>query len=154
MVNVERMIDDVRNYLDENDWNYEYDAGMQLIRTGVSIKGKLQSVRMLIRFTEDGYSSFATIQMHADENTRPAIAEYITRINYGAKNGNFEMDYSDGEIRYKVYTNYKGMDSLPKDIIEDSIVIPAMMFNRFGDGMAALLFGFSTPEEEVNKARN
>jgi len=30
------------------------------------------------------------------------VAEYLTRANYGLLVGNFELDLSDGEIRYKV----------------------------------------------------
>lgn len=43
--------------------------------------------------------------------------EYITGANYGLRNGNFEMDVEDGEIRYKVYVNVKGMNDISDDII-------------------------------------
>ena len=36
------------------------------------------------------------------EIKRQDIAEYLTRANYGMVMGNFEMDYSDGEIRYLI----------------------------------------------------
>ena len=117
----------------------------------MNLKCKLSSVRIAMKFTEDGFTSYAIATMNANEECRASVAEYLTRANYGIKNGNFEMDYRDGEIRYKVYTNYKGLDSITENIIEDSIVIPALMFNRYGDGMAAILFGFSTPEDEIRK---
>lgn len=151
MANVENMIDLVRNFLDEDEWKYEYDDSMKIIRTGVNLKCKLQSTRLIIRFTDDGMIVLATISMNASEEYRPAIAEYLTRANYGLKNGNFEMDFSDGEIRYKVYTNYKGLEEISREIIEDSIMIPPIMIDRYGDGLAALMFGFSTPEEEIRK---
>ena len=40
-------------------------------------------------------------QEAAPQATRPAMAELLTRINYGLIHGNFEMDYDDGEIRMK-----------------------------------------------------
>lgn len=32
---------------------------------------------------------------------RPAVAELLTRINYGLILGNFELDLDDGEVRFK-----------------------------------------------------
>ena len=43
----------------------------------------------------------------APEARRAAVAEFITRVNYGMVLGNFEMDYSDGEIRYKTSASSK-----------------------------------------------
>ena len=67
MANVENMIDLVRNFLDEDEWKYEYDDSMKIIRTGVNLKCKLQSTRLLIRFTDDGMIVLATISMNASE---------------------------------------------------------------------------------------
>ena len=87
-----------------------------------------------------------------DEETRKIIMEYLTMANYGLRAGNFELDLRDGEVRYKVNVNAKGLDSLSTKIIEDSIMIPLMMMDRYGDGLAALFLGFSDPQTEIQKA--
>lgn len=148
------MIDQVRDYLDKTDWKYEYIQDRNLITAGVNLNCKLQSVKLIINFNEGGYTVLAIPSMNADANTRASVLEYISRANYGVRSGNFEMDLNDGEVRYKTYTNAKGLDRIPDEIIEDSIVIPAMMFNRYGDGMAALMFGFSDPVTEIKKVEN
>lgn len=152
MADIYAMIDAVRDYLDADNWNYEYDEARKIIRTGVNLDCKLQSTRLFVTFNENGFSTIATISMKADEANRERIAEYITRANYGLRNGNFEMDYNDGEIRYKLYTNCKGIDRVPSQMIGDAIIIPPTMFERYGNGLAALMFGFSTPKEEIEKA--
>lgn len=152
MADINTMVDAVRDYLDKDDWKYEYDAGRNIIRTGVSLKCKLQSTRLFFTFSEGGFSVIGTINMKADEQYRAAIAEYITRANYGLKSGNFEMDYSDGEIRYKMYVNCRGLNTIPDELIEHALIIPPSMFDRYGDGLAALMFGFSDPKTEVEKA--
>lgn len=154
MEKVQKMIDLVRDYMDKEEWKYEYDSSENLINSGVTLKCKLQKVRIGMKFNEDGFTVVAIAPMNVGEEYRASVAEYLTRANYGLKNGNFEMDYRDGEVRYKIYTNYKGLDTISEDIIEDSIVIPALMFDRYGDGLAALLFGFSTPEDEIRKAES
>ena len=145
-------INEVRDYLDDNNWNYEYEDDRQLIRTGVSLKSKLQSVKMYITFNDNGYTVIAVPAMKADEASRVNVMEYLTRANYGLRNGNFEMDVNDGEVRYKIYTNAKGRGKIGEAIIEDSIMIPPLMFDKYGNGMAAIMFGFSDPKTEIEKA--
>ena len=41
------------------------------------------------------------LPMKVEEDKRAAVAEYLTRANYGLHVGNFEMDMTDGEVRYK-----------------------------------------------------
>ncbi len=37
----------------------------------------------------------------APEEKRLAIAEFVARANDGLRIGNFELDFGDGEVRYK-----------------------------------------------------
>ena len=107
------MLDQVRDFMDRDDWHYEFDAGRNAIIAGVSLKCKLHSLKLFIVFNERGYTCMAVCPMKADEETRAATVEYITRANYGLRNGNFEVDMNDGEIRYKCYVNFHGLDNLP-----------------------------------------
>lgn len=152
MSKMEAMINLVKDYLDREQWKYEYNEETHTIQTGVRLKSKLQSLHMALRFTEGGYITIAGPTLIVKEDYRPDVAEYITRANFGMKNGNFELDYRDGEVRFKLYTNYKGLNDFSEEIIEDSLVIPPVMFERYGDGLAALIMGFSTPEIEIDKA--
>ena len=49
-----------------------------------------------------------------------AIAELLTRANYGIRIGNFERDYSDGEIRDKSSLDFE-CQSLTPTLIRNSI---------------------------------
>lgn len=154
MENILDIVDMVRDYLDRNDWKYEYDgaADNHLIRAGVNVKCKLQNVQLYVLFNKNGYTVWGVPRLKADENTKAAVLEYITRANYGLRNGNFEMSMDKGEVRYKVYVNCKGMNGLSEDVLGDSIILPVAMLEKYGDGLASLIFGFSDPVTEVNKA--
>lgn len=151
-MDIEAMINSVRDFLDGDDWNYDFESDNNLIRTGINLDCKLNSINEVIAFSDAGFQVYAMIKLDADEETRPKVMEYITRANYGLRLGNFELDLEDGEIRYKVYTNTKGMTELPQEIVEDAIIVPAMMFDRYGDGLATLMMGFSDPVTEIEKA--
>jgi hypothetical protein len=43
------------------------------------------------------------------EERRPAVAEFITRVNFGLVTGSFEMDWTDGEIRFKTGLELTGI---------------------------------------------
>lgn len=66
------------------------------------------------------------------------MAEFICRANYGLKNGNFELDMRDGEIRYKSFVDCEGLTPTT-EMVRNSIHCPAAMFDRYGDGIVDII---------------
>ncbi|MBO4400485.1 MAG: YbjN domain-containing protein [Selenomonadaceae bacterium] len=94
--------------------------------------------------------SYATIGIKADEDSIHEVAEFLHRANYGLAFGNFELDFDDGEIRYKMSLNC--VDSLPgEDAIEDVLYLPLSMFERYGDGILTVAMGLAEPEAAIKK---
>ena len=150
-----RMIDCFREYLDNDDWKYEFDPERNMITCGVNLQCKLGSTRLHMLFKDMGCTIVAMCSLKADENCRDNVMRYITMANYGMSMGGFEMDLRDGEIRFRDYLCYKDMEeeeNLSQSVIEYAITCACSMMQRYGDGLAALLMGFSTPEEEIKKA--
>jgi hypothetical protein len=56
---------------------------------------------------------YAVAATRAPEAARLRVAEFITRANYGLRIGNFELDFGDGEVRYKTSIDYSGTTLLP-----------------------------------------
>lgn len=44
---------------------------------------------------------YSVCAVDVPEGRRPAVAEFLTRVNLGLVSGNFEMDWADGEVRFK-----------------------------------------------------
>lgn len=51
---------------------------------------------------------YSVCPVTAPEGERRVFAEFLTRANYGLVLGNFEMDWDDGEIRYKTSIDFEG----------------------------------------------
>ncbi|HTL35117.1 MAG TPA: YbjN domain-containing protein [Kofleriaceae bacterium] len=51
---------------------------------------------------------YGVLPFTLEEEKRAAAAELITRINFGLVIGNFEMDFADGEVRYKTSLDFEG----------------------------------------------
>ena len=147
------MCEVVRDYLDRHEWKYSYLPENNIIKCGVNIKSKLKSVQMFIDFKVRGFAVIAVPALSAGQDTMDEVMRYLTRANYGLLNGNFELDLTDGEIRYEVYVPCAGLGMLPDSVIEEALAVPPLMFQKFGDGLAAVVLGFSDGETEFMKTK-
>ena len=148
----EEIIDAVRDYLDADDWHYEYEADRNIIRAGVALKCKLKNARMIIRFRKTDYNVYMISPVSADAENLGEVLRFAAMANYGLANGNFEVDVEDGEIRYKSYVDCDGLEKLPKELFDDGINACWAMMDRYGNGFAALAMGFSAADTEIKKA--
>ena len=149
---IDAVIDAVRNYLDDEGYRYEYNAEHKFLRLGFGVHCKLKNVRLFVEFKKIGYVVYAIAPINADKENLFEMLKYLTMANYSLLHGNFEMDVSDGEIRYKCWIETWQLDTLGGQQIDESLSVPLMMFERYGDGIAALALGFSDAETEINKA--
>ena len=151
----EQIVDVLRDWLDSDDWHYEYDAERHVIRAGITLDCKLRSARVFIPIRVDGsYIVNIVSPISGDPKNMGELVKYVAMANFGLPNGNFDIDVEDGEIRYKTYVNCKGLEKLPDEIIKDSIYAGWFTMERYGNGIAALAMGFSDAETEIKKAED
>lgn len=146
----------VKNYLDSQEWHYYFDENSGIILFGLNVSGKARKLRYIIHIDEDDITVCAQGPLGADPDDEGAMERmgmFLHRVNYGMKNGNFEFDPEDGEIRYKTYINCR--NTVPSEgIIENSIVFAEKMFGMFFDGIAEIICTDITPEEAYEKCTN
>ena len=81
---------------------------------------------------------------------RSAVAEYLTRANYGLRIGNFELDYADGEVRYKSSLDFEGQ-TLTAELIRNAIYPAVHTMDRYLPGLLRVTFGGATPHEAIEE---
>ena len=150
----------VRNVLDSNGYKYRFDAEKNKFTMGFNLsRSKLKSCDIVIYVrpvNDDEYYcrallAYGNINISADRQSMDEVCEYVTRANYGLTLGNFELDFRDGEIRYKMSINVR--DCLPgDDAIDDLWSIPVGMMNKYGDGLLAVNMGFSSAADAIARA--
>ena len=141
----------IEGFLNEDEWNFEPVDENGVIRTGVSLRSKLKNAKIFFLIKSDAYSIISTISVGADEESMQRTAEFITRANYGLTHGNFEMDFSDGSIRFK--TSLLCADTVPSyEQIRGTLHINILMLERYGNALLEVIFGVKTPEEAVEEA--
>ena len=145
--------DAINSFLTEDDWHFSFDDQRGLFKFGLNLKGRIKNVRYIVDVKDDEYVVYAISPIGADEDDEKKMAimaEFICRANYGLKNGNFELDMRDGEIRYKSFVDCEGLTPTT-EMVRNSIHCPAAMFDRYGDGIVDIIFGNSTAKEAVAK---
>ncbi len=147
---MEKAIEVIKSYLTKNDWNYEFDEEKKRFSMGINMNNVLGNVKIYISVESSSYNVYAVLNSNAEEECRDKVGEFLHRANYGMKNGNFEMDYRDGEIRYKSFVNFKNI-VVSEEIVEDSILVGIAMMNRYGKGLLKMMLGGGTPEKCVEE---
>lgn len=81
----------------------------------------------------DFFTFYIVLLDQTPSSLRTFVAEYITRANYGLLAGNFEMDYEDGEVRFKSSVAYRG-ENLTPGMIRNAVhlAIKSAEFYRSG----------------------
>lgn len=70
----------------------------------------------------------------------PAIADFITRANYGLPLGNFELDMNDGELNFKNTVDVGG-GGLTPEMVKTLVTFSIECVNRYVPGLQAVLGG-------------
>ena len=80
------------------------------MRFGWDFKGKTGRWECIARAREEERQIifYSIIDVFAPEDKRHLVAELLTRANFGMIIGNFEMDFSDGELRFKTSLDVEG----------------------------------------------
>ena len=142
----------IRDFLDGLEFQYELLEERDAILVRMPLEGKLKQVNAYFACRDGSYTVNAYIELNAAAECRRRVAEYITRANYGLRYGNFEMDFDDGEIRYRLTLDCRDREYLSSELIGATLAIPAQMFVRYSDGLIAVIYGIQTPEAAIQEA--
>ena len=146
-----RILETVEQWLQKDEWSFEPHPEKPIIRT--SVQGASVSFRMYFQAREDQEQLMVyTIGPNlVPEAQRAEVMEYLTRANYGLIIGNFEMDLSDGEVRYKVSVDVEGSKLVPL-MVKNMIGASVSMMDRYYPGALGIAFGGKKAAEAIKEA--
>lgn len=145
-----RILSRLIDFMEEEEWKYEILEGENVIR--FHFKGS--SGRLLCYADVDEEKHWLIFYSYLPVNTPPEklqeMSEFITRANRGMRIGNFELDFEDGEIRYKTSIDIEGGE-LTNKMIDNLMRANLSTMNRYFPGMMELIYSEKTPRELVQK---
>ena len=146
------IVNAIETFLTNLDWNYRFDEDNGIFHFGTRLKGKIKTIKYYVFVHEDSFSTIAVSPIEVDHKNPEEIAvmaQFLCRANYGLRNGNFELDVRDGEIRYKSFNNIRGME-VSREVIKDSIFVSAAMFERYSQGIVGIIYGGLDAKEAMD----
>ncbi len=140
------MFDQVLAWMEEDGWPTQLIDGRTAVRTRVSDADDSWEAVAIVYENRHELIVYAQCGNSPDDR-KAAVAEYITRANYGLPLGNFEMDYSDGEVRYKTGIDVEGGDISPH-LIHNVFYANASTTGKYIPGLRTVFEG-ADPAEAV-----
>jgi len=101
-----------------------------------------------VREAHSQFIFYSICPMVVAEDRRQAAGEFVNRANSGMLVGNFELDYSDGEIRYKTSLDTEGTDCTAA-LVKQIVVANVLMMDRYLPGIMSVAFGGASPAQAI-----
>lgn len=79
-----------------------------------------------------------------------AVAEFITRANYGAYIGCFELSYSSGEVRCRSSVDFEG-ETLSEALIRNTIYPAARLMDTYLPGLTRVIAQGAAPRDAIDE---
>lgn len=138
------------NFFESDEWQFVKIPEQSTLRLLFRGENGQWTCYAKAREEEKQFVFYSICPIVVPENQRQAIAEFITRANYGMIMGNFEFDFTDGEIRYKTGIDVEG-DRLSFALIKQMVYANVMMMDEYLPGIQAVLSENLSPLEAITQ---
>jgi hypothetical protein len=149
----DRLLEVLRSFFLTDDWKFELNPSKPVLRLPFQGKnGHQWNCYAQVRTTQ--YSEqilfYSVASFKVPENKRMAIADFCTRANYGMAIGNFELDFSDGEVRYKTSIDATHAP-LPFELIKPIVYHNVRMMDKYLPGVLKVIYSDNTPAAVIKE---
>lgn len=141
-----RILDAATQFFQDDKWQFEAHPERPVLR--LPFAGNNGRWMCFAQERNNQLLFYSVAGVNCPDDVRPAMAEFITRANYGMAIGNFEMDYNDGEIRYKTSVDVDTGD-LTGTVMKPLVYINCLMMDKYLPGIMKVIYGGASPAEAV-----
>lgn len=145
-----RALQAVAAFFTEDGWSFEQMPERPILRLPFQGKGGRWNCYAQIRVTRDVEQIlfYSVLPLNVPADKLSAIAEFITRANYGMALGNFELDFNDGEVRYKTSLDVTAAE-ITGNLLRPLIYTNVLMMDKYMAGLMAVVYADMSPAEAV-----
>lgn len=135
-------------FFEEDEWDFQWMEGLSVLTMSFSGKnGKWQCFAQA-REQQQQFVFYSVLSVNVPKEKRARVAEFITRVNYGMVIGNFEMDYDDGEVRYKTSIDVEGVELLAP-MIRQVVYANLIITDRYLNSLMRVIYSDVEPEQAI-----
>ena len=148
-----RAVEVVRAFLNTMEMNAEekkIDQGLAFLvdledapTNQAVVQVHIEAERMVLHFIFDGY---------VEPEKRVSVAEFITRANWGLVEGNFELNFTNGAVRYKVGLDFTG-NELTELWMRNCMLDGMNTIELFAEALQKVISGELKPDAAYDEAK-
>lgn len=144
----------VEDFFKQDEAKYQPFNERNVASANYAVRAKLGKATAFFHAYKDKLIVKLMLPIKAEEADRAKVGEYLHRANYGLMIGNFDFDFNDGEISYRVpiYCGKEHFMPPTYEQIDFAVLIGLSMISKYGDGLLKIILGVATPEEAVDAA--
>ena len=148
-----KLCDVVMQFLKDDDWKYDRLGDKDIFQAGVGAKNASYQLFYDVKEDAEQLILYTIVPQRVPEHCREMASEFLTRANYGIIIGNFEMDFDDGEVRYKTSVDVEG-SVLTVGMVRQMTLYSISTTDRYFPGIMAFCYGGKTAHEAVLDIEN
>ncbi|KAL7560214.1 hypothetical protein ACA910_003295 [Epithemia clementina (nom. ined.)] len=158
------MLDQVRSYLTQSELSFQVndrrtswlDASTYgSVIVTLTLTGHASSYKTFLDLKPQDHRLAVYIEtpVKIPMAQRAAATEYLMRVNYSLALGNFELDFRDGEVRFRCVIDLEG-SALSQEMVRTNVMVSAATTDRFFPGLMAVVFARQSPMTAYEACRN
>lgn len=143
-----RILESMKAFLTEERWSFEADAEHPVLRCRFTGSAGTWSCLLQAREEQEQLLVYSIAPLRVPTERRRDAAEYLTRANYGLVLGNFELDFSDGEVRFKTSMDAEDV-ALGPALLRPLLYQNALTMDRYLQGLRDVALGGTAPARAI-----
>lgn len=145
------LLEMIQDYFRRDDWNVQLMEDRPVLRMGFGGRSDHWNCVAIVYEDREQFVFYSVCRGNVSEDRRNAVAEYLTRANYGLTLGNFEMDYEDGEVRYKTSIDFQD-SQLTFEQFRTLVYSNVLTMDRYLGGLRAVMYEMADPAQAIAEA--
>ncbi|MCF3575749.1 YbjN domain-containing protein [Planktothrix agardhii] len=148
-INQSRSISEVmQEFFSEDDWEFvemEEESILQMVFEGDH--GRWTCFALAIEENRQ-FVFYSLCPVNTPPEKISAMAQFLTKVNYGTTIGNFELNYSDGEIRYKTSIDVEH-ERFTTGLVNNLVYINVLTMDKYLPGIMAIINNKLSPDDAI-----
>ncbi|MBW4520180.1 MAG: YbjN domain-containing protein [Scytolyngbya sp. HA4215-MV1] len=141
------LLEQVIHFFTQDDWSFSKPQGESYLQLAFQGKNGAWTCYAQAREEKQQFVFYSVAAIKTPEDKRQPVSEFLAHANYGMIIGNFELDFNDGEIRYKTSIDVEG-DRLTPALIKQLVYTNVLTMDQYLPGIQAVLEG-TAPAEAI-----
>lgn len=142
------LLEAVKAFLTDDDWLIEPTGAPHSLSLSFQGDAGEWKCYALVREEEREFLFYSMVPLAVPDGRRQDMSEFVCRANFGLSIGNFELNFADGEMRYKTSVDVTDSDLSPA-LVRNVVYGNLFTFDRYLPGVLGVIAGVMSPEAAI-----